>query len=106
MQVCKHYIGKAVQVTSEEVRLLDISAGAVVATWQCPEGRSIAKVASTGATQLLVATGQGHLYLLESSLSGLACTASAELNVDIACVDIANWKESGEFCGSSSLHAL
>jgi hypothetical protein len=67
-----------------------------VSTWKCPGGRSIAKVASTGSTHLLVATGQGHLYLLESSLSGLACTASTELNVDIACIDIAHWEESGE----------
>ena len=85
----------AVQVTSEEVRLLEISKGAVVGTWQCPEGRSIAKVASTGSCHLLVATGQGHVYLLETGLSGMACVASTELNVDIACLDIAHWEEPG-----------
>lgn len=97
-------------MTSEEVRLLDISAGAVVATWQCPEGLSVAKVASTGSTNLLVATGQGHLYLLESSLSGLLCTASTELKVDIACIDIAHWGESGahplkQTCVHNRLHS-
>jgi hypothetical protein len=95
---------KGAQVTAEDVRLLDITAGAVVSTWKCPEGRSIAKVASTGSTHLLVATGQGHLYLLESCLSGLTCAASTELNVDIACIDIAHWEEPGEPSATSSLY--
>lgn len=84
-----------VQVTSEEVRLLDIPKGSVVGTWQCPEGRSITKVASTGYSHLLVATGQGHVYLLEAGQYGITCTASTELNVDIACLDIAQWVEPG-----------
>lgn len=81
-------------MTSEEVRLLDISAGGVVASWQCPQG-PIAKAAATGACHLLVATGQGRLYLLESSLNGLKCVAETELKDEVACIDIASWTHPG-----------
>lgn len=76
------------------MRLLDISAGGVVGTWQCPHG-PIAKAAATGACHILVATGQGRLYMLESSLQGLKCIAETEIGDEVACIDIASWTRTG-----------
>jgi hypothetical protein len=82
------------QVTPTELRLLDASTGTIVDTWRAP-GDQIAKVESTGATTLLLSTGRGTLYLLETSASGIKLQHSVELSAEVASLDVAPFTQPG-----------
>lgn len=76
------------QVTSSAVHLVDAATGAPVTQWSPPEARSI-NVAAASPTQVLLATGGGHLVYLEVTEAGaLQEVAHTQLEHEVSCVDI------------------
>ncbi|KAM7524858.1 hypothetical protein LguiA_014760 [Lonicera macranthoides] len=76
-----------VQVTSASVRLVSSTSRELRNEWFAPSGYSI-NVATANATQVLVATGGGHLVYLEIGDGVLNEKNHAQLEHDISCLDI------------------
>ncbi|KAL0398278.1 UNVERIFIED_CONTAM: DNA damage-binding protein 1 [Sesamum radiatum] len=76
-----------VQVTSNGVRLVSSTTRELCNEWFSPAGYSI-NVATANATQVLLATGGGHLVYLEIGDGVLTEVKHAQLEYDISCLDI------------------
>ncbi|XP_052192414.1 DNA damage-binding protein 1-like isoform X2 [Diospyros lotus] len=76
-----------VQVTSSSVRLVSSTSKMLRDEWTAPSGYSV-NVATANATQVLLATGGGHLVYLEIGDGILAEVKHAQLEYDISCLDI------------------
>ncbi|KAL6546328.1 DNA damage-binding protein 1a [Orobanche minor] len=76
-----------VQVTSNTVRLVSSTTRVFRTDWHAPAGYSI-NVATANATQVLLATGGGHLVYLEIGDGVLTEVKHAQLEHDISCLDI------------------
>ncbi|XP_048228697.1 DNA damage-binding protein 1a isoform X2 [Ricinus communis] len=84
-----HYAvyNQLVQVTSSSVRLVSSTTRELQNEWHAPAGYSI-NVATANATQVLLATGGGHLVYLEIGDGTLTHTKHAQLECEISCLDI------------------
>lgn len=76
-----------VQVTSSSVRLVSSITRELRNEWAAPSGYSI-NVATANATQVLLATGGGHLVYLEIGDGVLTEVKHAQLEYDVSCLDI------------------
>uniref|UniRef100_A0A2N9H817 Cleavage/polyadenylation specificity factor A subunit N-terminal domain-containing protein n=1 Tax=Fagus sylvatica TaxID=28930 RepID=A0A2N9H817_FAGSY len=76
-----------VQVTSSSVRLVSSTSRELRNEWNAPSGYSI-NVATANATQVLLATGGGHLVYLEIGDGVLTEVKHAQLEYEISCLDI------------------
>ncbi|KAG6419373.1 hypothetical protein SASPL_121593 [Salvia splendens] len=76
-----------VQVTSSTVRLVSSTTRELRNEWFAPEGYSI-NVATASVTQVLLATGGGHLIYLEIGDGVLREVKHIQLEYDISCLDI------------------
>lgn len=76
-----------VQVTSSSVKLVSSITREQRNEWHAPEGYSI-NVATANATQVLLATGGGHLVYLEIGDGVLTEVKHAQLEHDVSCLDI------------------
>ncbi|XP_031130290.1 DNA damage-binding protein 1-like [Ipomoea triloba] len=76
-----------VQVTSNSVRLVSSTSRELKDEWHAPANFSI-NVATANATQVLLATGGGHLVYLEIGDGRLIESKHAKLEYDISCLDI------------------
>ncbi|KAK2994115.1 hypothetical protein RJ640_003638 [Escallonia rubra] len=76
-----------VQVTSSSVRLVSSISREMLDEWHALSGFSI-NVATANLTQVLVATGVGHLVYLEIGEGKLTEVKHAQLEFDISCLDI------------------
>ncbi|KAG9145181.1 hypothetical protein Leryth_008967 [Lithospermum erythrorhizon] len=76
-----------VQVTSNSVRLVSATSRELRHEWFAPSGYSV-NVATANATQVLVATGGGHLVYLEIGDGALTEIKHAQLEHDISCLDV------------------
>ncbi|GMY38038.1 DNA damage-binding protein 1a [Fagus crenata] len=76
-----------VQVTSGSVRLVSSTSRELRNEWNAPSGYSI-NVATANATQVLLATGGGHLVYLEIGDGVLTEVKHAQLEYEISCLDI------------------
>ncbi|XP_051128213.1 DNA damage-binding protein 1-like [Andrographis paniculata] len=76
-----------VQVTSNGVRLVSSITKQLRTEWSPPAGYSV-NVATANRTQVLLATGGGYLVYLEIGDSILTEAKRAQLDYDIACLDI------------------
>ncbi|KAL0300566.1 UNVERIFIED_CONTAM: DNA damage-binding protein 1 [Sesamum radiatum] len=76
-----------VQVTSTSVRLVSSTSRELRHEWFAPAGYSV-NVATASATQVLLATGGGHLVYLEIGDGVLTEVKNAQLEYDISCLDI------------------
>uniref|UniRef100_A0A6N2MA95 DNA damage-binding protein 1 n=1 Tax=Salix viminalis TaxID=40686 RepID=A0A6N2MA95_SALVM len=76
-----------VQVTSSSVRLVSSTTRELRQEWNAPSGFSI-NVATANATQVLLATGGGHLVYLEIGDGTLTQAKHAQLECEISCLDI------------------
>ncbi|XVF45973.1 hypothetical protein PTKIN_Ptkin02bG0250700 [Pterospermum kingtungense] len=76
-----------VQVTSSSVRLVSSISRELRDEWSAPSGYSV-NVATANATQVLVATGGGHLVYLEIGDGKLTEIKHAQLDYEISCLDI------------------
>ncbi|XAR59373.1 hypothetical protein NMG60_11015195 [Bertholletia excelsa] len=76
-----------VQVTSSSVRLISSTTRELRNEWKAPSGYSV-NVATANATQVLLATGGGHLVYLEIGDGILTEVKHAQLEHDISCLDI------------------
>ncbi|KAL9676917.1 hypothetical protein QQ045_005139 [Rhodiola kirilowii] len=91
-----------VQVTASSVRLVSSVTRELQNEWLAPSGYSI-NVATANATQVLVATGGGHLVYLEIGDGILKEMKHAQLEYDISCLDI---NPIGENPNSSQIAAV
>ncbi|XP_047339396.1 DNA damage-binding protein 1 [Impatiens glandulifera] len=76
-----------VQVTSSSVRLVSSISRELRHEWHAPSGYSI-NVATANATQILLATGGGHLVYFEIGDGLLIETKHAQLEYDVSCLDL------------------
>ncbi|CAH9076420.1 unnamed protein product [Cuscuta epithymum] len=76
-----------VQVTSSSVRLVCSTSRELKDEWHAPSNLSI-NVATANDTQVLLATGGGHLVYLEIGDGRLIESKHAQLEHDISCLDI------------------
>ncbi|KAJ8548958.1 hypothetical protein K7X08_030924 [Anisodus acutangulus] len=76
-----------VQITSNSVRLISSTSRDLKNEWFAPAGYSV-NVATANATQVLLATGGGHLVYLEIGDGVLNEVKYAKLDYDISCLDI------------------
>ncbi|KOM28694.1 hypothetical protein LR48_Vigan564s000400 [Vigna angularis] len=76
-----------VQVTSNSVRLVSSTTRELRNEWFAPSGYSV-NVATANATQVLLATGGGHLVYLEIGDGILHEVKHAQLEYEISCLDI------------------
>ncbi|KAK8364680.1 hypothetical protein V6Z12_A03G247200 [Gossypium hirsutum] len=76
-----------VQVTSSSVRLVSSTSRELRNEWHAPSGYSV-NVATANATQVLLATGGGHLVYLEIGDGTLTEVKHAQLEYEISCLDI------------------
>ncbi|XP_047333166.1 DNA damage-binding protein 1-like [Impatiens glandulifera] len=76
-----------VQVTSSSVRLVSSINRELRHEWHARSGYSI-NVATANATQVLLATGSGHLIYLEIGDGILTETKHAQLEYDVSCLDL------------------
>ncbi|XWS62379.1 hypothetical protein CRYUN_Cryun06bG0005900 [Craigia yunnanensis] len=76
-----------VQVTSSAVRLVSSISRELRNEWNAPFGYSV-NVATANATQVLVATGGGHLFYLEIGDGTLTEVKHAQLEYEISCLDL------------------
>ncbi|XP_044479397.1 DNA damage-binding protein 1-like [Mangifera indica] len=76
-----------VQVTSSSVRLVSSTSRELRNEWKAPAGYSV-NVATANATQVLLATGGGHLVYLEIGDGTLTEVKHAQLEYEISCLDI------------------
>ncbi|KAE8726043.1 DNA damage-binding protein 1 [Hibiscus syriacus] len=91
-----------VQVTSSSVRLVSSISRELRDEWNAPSGYSI-NVATANATQILLATGGGHLVYLEINDGKLTEVKHVQLEYEISCLDI---NPIGENPNSSQLAAV
>ncbi|XP_072969615.1 DNA damage-binding protein 1 [Typha angustifolia] len=91
-----------VQVTANSVRLVSSTSRELLDQWNAPSGFSI-NVASANATQVLLATGGGHLVYLEIEKAKLVEVKHIQLEYAISCLDI---NPIGENSNYSSLAAV
>ncbi|EOX96951.1 Damaged DNA binding protein 1A isoform 2 [Theobroma cacao] len=76
-----------VQVTSSSVRLVSSISRELRHEWNAPPGYSV-NVATANATQVLLATGGGHLVYLEIGDGTLTQVKHVQLEYEISCLDI------------------
>ncbi|KAJ0018327.1 hypothetical protein Pint_11045 [Pistacia integerrima] len=76
-----------VEVTSCSVRLVSSTSRELRTEWKAPAGYSV-NVATANATQVLLATGGGHLVYLEIGDGTLTEVKHAQLEYEISCLDI------------------
>uniref|UniRef100_A0A5B7BQC4 DNA damage-binding protein 1 n=1 Tax=Davidia involucrata TaxID=16924 RepID=A0A5B7BQC4_DAVIN len=76
-----------VQVTSSSIRLVSSTTRELRYEWHAPSGYSV-NVATANATQVLLATGGGHLVYLEIGDGMLTELKHAQLEYEISCLDI------------------
>ncbi|KAF5752708.1 hypothetical protein HS088_TW01G00624 [Tripterygium wilfordii] len=76
-----------VQVTSSSVRLVSSTSRELQDEWPAPPDYSI-NVATANASQVLLATGGGHLVYLEIGDGKLTQVKHAQLEYEISCLDI------------------
>ncbi|TYI38011.1 hypothetical protein ES332_A03G255300v1 [Gossypium tomentosum] len=76
-----------VQVMSSSVRLVSSTSRELRNEWHAPSGYSV-NVATANATQVLLATGGGHLVYLEIGDGTLTEVKHAQLEYEISCLDI------------------
>lgn len=76
-----------VQVTSSSVRLVSTITRELRNEWNAPAGYSI-NVATANATQVLLATGGGHLVYLEIGDGVLTEVKHSQLEYEVSCLDI------------------
>ncbi|XP_024030431.1 DNA damage-binding protein 1 isoform X1 [Morus notabilis] len=76
-----------VQVTSSSVRLVSSITRELRNEWNAPAGYSI-NVATANATQVLLATGGGHLVYLEIGDGVLTEVKHSQLEYEVSCLDI------------------
>ncbi|XP_068656195.1 DNA damage-binding protein 1a-like [Aristolochia californica] len=76
-----------VQVTANSVRLVSSMTREKLDEWHAPSGFSV-NVATANASQVLLATGGGHLVYLEISDGKLNEVKHAQLEYEISCLDI------------------
>ncbi|KAL5731679.1 DNA damage-binding protein 1a [Ranunculus cassubicifolius] len=75
------------QVTANSVRLVSSTSRELRHEWKAPTGFSV-NVATANATQVLLATGGGHLVYLEIGDGTLTETKHAQLEYEVSCLDI------------------
>ncbi|TRY96321.1 hypothetical protein DNTS_021823 [Danionella cerebrum] len=75
-----------IQITSASVRLVTQDSKALVSEWKEPEGKNIS-VASCNNTQVVLAVG-GVLYYLQILRGELKQISSAQMEHEVACLDI------------------
>ncbi|GAV76408.1 CPSF_A domain-containing protein/MMS1_N domain-containing protein [Cephalotus follicularis] len=76
-----------IQATSSSIRLVSSTTREMRDEWNAPSGYSI-NVATANATQVLLATGGGHLVYLEIGDGKLTEIQHAQLEYEISCLDI------------------
>ncbi|KAF8391008.1 hypothetical protein HHK36_023308 [Tetracentron sinense] len=76
-----------VQVTASSVRLVSSTSRELLNEWNAPSGFSV-NVATANATQVLLATGGGHLVYLEIGDGVLTEVKHAQLEYEVSCLDI------------------
>ncbi|MQL89140.1 hypothetical protein Taro_021718 [Colocasia esculenta] len=76
-----------VQVTAGSVRLVSSTTRELLDEWHAPSGFSI-NVATANASQVLLATGGGHLVYLEIGNGRLTEVKHIQLEYEISCLDI------------------
>ncbi|CAH2078400.1 unnamed protein product [Thlaspi arvense] len=76
-----------VQVTSNSVRLVSSTTRALRNKWDAPAGFTI-NVATANASQVLLATGGGHLVYIEIGDGTLTEVKHAQLEYEVSCLDI------------------
>ncbi|KAG2617083.1 hypothetical protein PVAP13_3NG178222 [Panicum virgatum] len=76
-----------IQVTANSVRLVSCTSRELVDQWTAPAGFSV-NVASANASQVLLATGGGHLVYLEIRDAKLVEVKHAQLEHEISCLDL------------------
>ncbi|THU68691.1 hypothetical protein C4D60_Mb08t06530 [Musa balbisiana] len=91
-----------VQVTANSVRLVSSTTRELLHEWNAPLGYSV-NVATASASQVLLATGGGHLVYLEIGNGKLAEVKHVQLDYEISCLDI---NPSGENPNYSTLAAV
>ncbi|AQK92556.1 DNA damage-binding protein 1a [Zea mays] len=91
-----------IQVTANSVRLVSCTSRELVDQWNAPAGFSV-NVASANASQVLLATGGGHLVYLEIRDAKLVEVKHAQLEHEISCLDL---NPIGEHLEYSSLAAV
>uniref|UniRef100_A0A1D1YWE8 DNA damage-binding protein 1 n=2 Tax=Anthurium amnicola TaxID=1678845 RepID=A0A1D1YWE8_9ARAE len=91
-----------VQVTASSVRLVSSTTRELLDEWNAPSGFSV-NVATANASQVLLATGGGHLVYLEIGNGRLTEVKHTQLEYDISCLDI---NPIGENSNCSALAAV
>ncbi|KAK9268180.1 hypothetical protein L1049_010622 [Liquidambar formosana] len=76
-----------VQVTANSVRLVNSTSRELRYEWKAPAGYSV-NVATANATQVLLATGMGHLVYLEIGDGTVTEVKHAQMEYEISCLDI------------------
>ncbi|KAK9153316.1 hypothetical protein Sjap_000796 [Stephania japonica] len=76
-----------VQVTATSVRLVSATSRALLNEWSAPPGFSV-NVATANASQVILATGGGHLVYLEIGDGKLNEVKHAQLEYEVSCLDI------------------
>ncbi|KAI3988674.1 hypothetical protein MKX01_027038 [Papaver californicum] len=76
-----------VQVTASSVRLVSSTSRDLLDEWKAPAGFSV-NVATANSSQVLLATGGGHLVYLEIGDGKLAEAKYAQLEYEVSCLDI------------------
>ncbi|KAG6496539.1 hypothetical protein ZIOFF_044406 [Zingiber officinale] len=76
-----------VQVTATVVRLVSSTTRQLLHEWNAPSGYSV-NVATANASQVLLATGGGHLVYLEIEKEKLIEVKHIQLEYEISCLDI------------------
>lgn len=100
---CQNAINdQLVQVTSNSVRLVSSTSRELLNQWTAPSGFSV-NVATANASQVLLATGGGHLVYLEIGIGTLTEVKHIQLEHEISCLDI---NPIGENSSCSSLAAV
>ncbi|PIA41691.1 hypothetical protein AQUCO_02200250v1 [Aquilegia coerulea] len=90
------------QVTASSVRLVSSTSRELRNEWKAPSGFSV-NVATANATQVLLATGGGHLVFLEVGDGILTEVKHAQLEYEVSCLDI---NPIGENSNASQLAAV
>ncbi|KAF9588985.1 hypothetical protein IFM89_017664 [Coptis chinensis] len=90
------------QVTASSVRLVNSTSRDLCHDWKAPSGFSV-NVATANATQVLLATGGGHLVYLDIGDGVLTEVKHAQLEYEVSCLDI---NPIGENSNSSQLAAV
>ncbi|KAJ6840719.1 DNA damage-binding protein 1a [Iris pallida] len=100
---CQNAINdQLVQVTANSVRLVSSTSRELLNQWTAPSGFSV-NVATANASQVLLATGGGHLVYLEIGIGTMTEVKHIQLEHEISCLDI---NPIGENSSCSSLAAV